>query len=343
MDTQLRRRLLFAIGILDTHSALDRGTIPILPSTAFRTPPLNINDEDMSPPDNVPTASSTGQTEMSHSAMTYEAMLCQRRIYELSKDCDNPSSQWHKKLELVDAFARNSRSTTAPVGRAKTPLETLQELSSHKILISLQLLLRRPPYKQARSCVPPWDDFNVMEAATNVLEQHLRPLLPELKPWAWKNWVQWHALAIVLAELTIHPEDSLSDRAYSIATRSFHHYSQIVADSESGMLWRPIAKLMRRVRSMRQSKGLHYMPDLASAHGLTQLVPEQRVQTINKCFASATDISDFGSLTFENDGSNPVDTYQDMTYTNGDGLQDEDGIPWLGWESFLEDMVLPDI
>lgn len=276
---------------------------------------------------------------MSHSTMTYKAMLCQRRMYETSQVYEDVSSQWLKKLELIDAFAIDLKSTKTSIFRNETPLEKLQELSGHKILLSLQLLLRRPPYQQARACVPPWDDFNVLEAATNVLEQHLRPLAPELKPWAWKNWVQWHALAVVLAELTIHPEGPQSDRAYSIATTSFQHYSQIVADSESGMLWRPIVKLMRRVRSMRQSAGLHALPHLAQAVDPGQLPAEQHNDKNDQWLAPVTDAFDLGSLTYDSDGP----THHSLIYADHDGLQDEDGMPWLGWDSFLDDMNLPDI
>jgi hypothetical protein len=260
-------------------------------------------------------------------------------MYEISQACEDVSSQWLKKLELIDAFEKGLQSIKTSIGRNQTPLEKLHEMSGSKILISLQLLLRRPPYKQARSCVPPWDDFNVLEAATNVLEQHLRPVTPELRPWAWKNWVQWHALAVVLAELTIHPEGPQSDRAYSIATRSFQYYSQIVADSESGMLWRPIAKLMRRVRSMRQSAGLHSLPYFSHVSDPGQLPAEQRNDKNDQWLAPATDIIGLGSLTFDNDG--PTDHH--LMYAHDGGLQDEDGMPWLGWDSFLNDMNLANI
>ena len=47
-EIQVRRRLLFAISILNTHSTLDRSTVPILLSIAFAKPLLSINDKDMS-------------------------------------------------------------------------------------------------------------------------------------------------------------------------------------------------------------------------------------------------------------------------------------------------------
>jgi len=341
-DTQLRRRLLFAIGILDTHTALDRGTVPILPASAFIMPPLNIDDEDMSPPNNVPVCSSPGHTDMSHSAMTYEAMICQRRLYELPGDSQDTREIWTMKLEHVAAFGNYVEITTSDVNDSCNPLRKLQRISGQKILVSLQLLVRRPPYRQHNNIVPPWDDFDVFEAATNVLEHHLQPVPPELKPWAWKNWVQWHALAVILAELLVRPQGTLSDRAYHIAIISFRHYAKIVADSESGMLWKPIAKLMRRVQRLRRdifataSAAIPFNePSLHAEH-------EQLTGTESK---PTHDLQMFDTIDWNYDDPNwNTCLNDDFTAQKQDsnGMYDE-STPWLSWDSFLQDVTLPDV
>jgi hypothetical protein len=337
-DVQLRRRLLFAIGILDTHSALDRGTVPILPSTAFGTPPLNINDHDMYAPDNVPNVSSFEPTDMSHTVMIYEAMLCQRKLYELSESAQYAWETWPKKLELVDAFGNYVKGAACSTGSSRSPLEQLQRISGTRIYVSLQLILRRPPYRQPHNSVPPWDDFDVLIAAADVLEQHLQPLKPELKPWAWKNWVQWHALAIVLAELTTHPEGPSFDRAYSVAIKSFQYYSKIVADSESGMLWRPIAKLMRRVQRLRQNQTL----SLAQS-GHTCSVGDEGLNM--ESFVAETvqdfDMFDFTDWTFGNEALGQPTSNTNHEYIQDDVSPQTPDTPWLAWDTFLQDVILP--
>jgi hypothetical protein len=339
-DVQIRRRLLFAIGILDTHSALDRGTVPILPSTAFGTPPLNINDCDMSAPNNVPNESSLGPTDMSHTAMIYQAMLCQRKLYELSESPENVFESWPKRLELVEAFGEYVRNATFSISTSGSPLEQLQKISGTKIHVSLQLILRRPPYRRPHNSVPPWDDFDVLSAAVDVLEQHLQPLVPELKPWAWKNWVQWHALAVVLAELISSPRGPSFDRAYAIATKSFQHYSKIVADSESGMLWKPIAKLMRRVQHVRQSPTT---PLTQNGHKFGIGDEAINVAPFDLEAVQEFDTFDFTDWTFANEGLG-------YPASNNDHESIQDGIsphapdmPWLAWDTFLQDIILPDV
>jgi hypothetical protein len=334
-DIELRRRLLFAIGILDTHSALDRGTKPIMPSTAFHTPPLNLNDEDISPPNNVPIVSSLGLTDMSHSAMTYEAMICQRKLYELSESLHDPWQNWPQKLALVEAFGEYVKNVSSLVTDSSRPSERLMKISGEKIFVSLQLILRRPPYRQSQAIVPPWDNFDILDAGSKVLEQHMHPLPPELQRWAWKNWVQWHALAVVLAELTICPTGPQFDGAYLIATKSFRHYAKIVADSRSGMLWRPIAKLMRRVQRIRHD-GMHTeSKDERSGDQDYPYSPSCRISQLDPIYGRDADMLDFTNWEFQNHDLELFTTH-DTQY--GDG-----STPWLAWDTFLQDVTLPDM
>jgi hypothetical protein len=220
----------------------------------------------------------------------------------------------------------------------------LQKISAKKILVSMQLLARRPPYRQANNTVPPWDDFDVMETATEVLEQHLQVAPPELQPWAWKNWVQWHALAVLLAELTVRPQDLSSDRAYFVAIQSFHHYAQLVADSESGLLWKPIVKLMRRVRRIRQGTQQARIPTTSNS----------TVEVLGSNFSHSEQPSfDFfdehGTFDFANLGSE-ID-FSDSIYWNNDnqfigqysGTELGNDTPWLAWDTFIRDFHDPSV
>ncbi|KAH7408510.1 hypothetical protein DE146DRAFT_376540 [Phaeosphaeria sp. MPI-PUGE-AT-0046c] len=337
-EIQLRRRLLYGIGILDTHSALDRGTVPILPSAVFAVPPLSINDVDMSPPNNVPNVSDTGLTEMSHTMMIYEAMLCQRQLYELSQTTSQSWDTWHKKLDLISSFQKYVRRLTSHINDSSAPLDKLLKISGHKILISLELLLRRPPYHNPRNSVPPWDEFDVTRAATNVLEHHLQPLSPELEPWAWKSWIQWHALAVVLAELATNPDGVESNRAYAIAKKSFQYYARIVADSKSGMLWKPIAKLMHRVEVARHDHFNKLGWTVAEHKGSSGSHPEDDLMELSN---SIDDISfDFVSRHVNDHEADLSEGYNDFVNNENSGEPD---MSWMAWDAFLQDISLADV
>jgi hypothetical protein len=64
---------------MDSHAALDRGTIPMISSKQFKVPPLNIKDSDIAA-GTLPQAPAPGLTDMSMSVITHEAMLCHKML-----------------------------------------------------------------------------------------------------------------------------------------------------------------------------------------------------------------------------------------------------------------------
>jgi hypothetical protein len=81
------------------------------------------------------------------------------------------------------------------------------------------------------------------------------------------------------------------------------------------------------------------MPHLAQVVDPGQLPAEKHNDKNDQWLAPATDAFDLGSLTFDGDGP----THHSLIYPDLDGLRDEDGMPWLGWDSFLDDINLPAI
>lgn len=307
----------------------------MLPSTAFRHPPLDLNDDELSPLQGVCATPSLGVTDMTHAMMSYQAMLCQRRMYELSHEHDENYKNWPRRLQLVADFGYYVQKVCIQTCDSPTPLNTLLKISGKKIHVSLELLLRRPPYRQPHNTVPPWDDYDIMLAATDVLEHHLQAPPPELGPWAWKNWVQWHALAVVLAELVVKPQGPSFARAHAIATKSFQYYSRIVADSQSGMLWKPIAKLMRRVQSSQQSSAVVPTQEAPLPDHMNEL--EDTSQSSQPTLLKADDNFDFSYWNVDNQAT--VSFTDDTSPANQDSTLDYDDMSWLAWDSFLSDMI----
>jgi uncharacterized UPF0160 family protein len=177
-----------------------------------------------------------------------------------------------------------------------------------------------------------------MEAATKVLEQHSQAMPAELQPWAWKNWVQWHALAVVLAELTVRSQDRSSDRAYSVAAQSFRHYARLVADSESGLLWKPIARLMRRVQRMRQSACLRPTRTFLNETATLDINPVIMEQPNFVCF----DDNDMFNVATQGVDTELLGTTFMSTENYVEGQYNGTGssidTPWLAWDLFIRDI-----
>ncbi len=199
-ELEIRRRLLFGIGILDSLEALDRGTAPLVASRLLQNPPLNINDSDMSP-EYTPARSVSGLTDMSFTVVSSEAAACQHKLYEIGNSSLDVWTDWDRKMELLRAFQQSVGARHSDINASSPPIHRYQVHVSQQIITGISFELRRPPYQQMRDSVPPWDDFDLMEAAIKLLEAHtVTWRSPEFKPWSWKFCVPWPPLAVLLVE-----------------------------------------------------------------------------------------------------------------------------------------------
>ena len=265
-ETEIRRRLWYSIAVLDAQTAMDRGSRALLSADDLGPPPAVINDDQM-----FPTMKAielpTGFTDMSFANLVQEATICQKKISRDSPASTDPREDWLWKLEAIKELEKSMKSQYSNFNNPSQPLQMLTRVVSEDIVLTMHLVLRRP-FHRSKNHSPfttHEDTVNILELATEVLEHALQKSTYSMfAPWSWFVWVKWYALAIVLAELCADrkaEERELVERAYSVARESFASYAKLVADEESGMLWRPIAKLMRRVQRKRDSQLQKMTPD----------------------------------------------------------------------------------
>ncbi|KAI1338327.1 fungal-specific transcription factor domain-containing protein [Xylariaceae sp. FL0016] len=71
--------------------------------------------------------------------------------------------------------------------------------------------------------------------------------------WWGDSYPQWHPLAVTLAELCVQTRGELVDRAWAVVDNVFPEWSEIIADTKRGSLWRPIRKLHKKAKAARQA------------------------------------------------------------------------------------------
>ena len=145
-DLEVRRRLWFSIGVLDTQTALDRGSLPLLPFDDFAFPPLKLSDSEMCPT-SLPTVSLQNFTDMSFSCMTHEAMVCHKILSTISTGSKEPEGDWDEKLRIVADFGESMRWQYGGFDDPEKPLSLLTKIASEDITMTVQLLLRRPLHR----------------------------------------------------------------------------------------------------------------------------------------------------------------------------------------------------
>ncbi len=125
------------------------------------------------------------------------------------------------------------------------------------VITAVMWLLLYRPMKRRPDNVPSSQITHpdILRLSVDVLEriQQLQtdPATSQFR-WLSQTYVQWHALAVTIAELCVETEGSMVERAWAIVEPAFEQMAKHVADSNRGMLWRPIKKLMNRARGVRQ-------------------------------------------------------------------------------------------
>lgn len=360
----MHKRTWFCIGLLDMQSAHDRGTRTLLAADAFRVMPADINDADMSPASSVPivTPATDQFTDMSFCLLAYHAMMCDRRLAE----SDGPSGRgpgehssqaiWDKKMGIVKDF-EDYVSRVCKSDRASSTFQSFTAKSGPAMLENIRFLLRRPRHRVHFGPRDRDDGYDVLQKATEALEQSCREELEsEFAPWSWFAWVRWYALAIVLAELCGRPPGTEWERAWPVAEKCYHSYAGLVADGDTGLLWKPIAKLMRKAQRVRlqgkegsqvnhsavptysashEDRDRHGFLNqgMASLEGQQAYPPDQSTQGKGEVYTYS------GPEALKPAGPDDyMDLNQDTQWMDPSFGVNQDAMSWFNWEAFINDV-----
>ncbi|QIW97077.1 hypothetical protein AMS68_002595 [Peltaster fructicola] len=250
----MRVNLWYSIGMLDLQSSFDRGSQPLLRGQDFPIPAADVGG-----PDLALTGPLKHFSTMTTSLMTYQAMLCQRELMESTAIAlvtgQLQHEWWSAQLRTFRRFEQYVANISVACGGGTStaiPLQSFTMAVAKESLLTMRLLLYRPLQKLSGQLKPPQPDFDILQSAVNVLESAEFKVQPEYAKWSWYTWVKWYALAIALAELcrTPRPWQDHILQAWNVAAMSYDKYAQLVADTDQGLLWRPIDKLMGRTRQI---------------------------------------------------------------------------------------------
>lgn len=261
---EMRRRLWWQICILDIHAAEDRGSDPMIHEANFTTkPPLNINDEDMNPDTIEPLKARTGYTTMTFCAVSHEVFIFHRRCNIMGYNTGNLATPQPMKIEeqitMMAELQEHLREKYLIHCDLRNPIAWVTVSVTRLVVTRLWLAIYHPLQQEQR----PKTRLNMtreqlLMMTVELLEGARRlELEPATTQWRWffDSWVQWHALAVALAQLCVQNQGPLVQRAWTIIDEVFEPWAAHIADSKRGMLWRPIQKLATKARINRRSRG----------------------------------------------------------------------------------------
>lgn len=256
-EQELRRRTWQAIGVLDLAASLDRASEPMMQSAWLdHVRPANINDEDIWYGMDVQFKE---HPEGTFTDMTQNSLIAAAQSVARSigfTDFIEPTVRSSQKRQEVLANFRETANTLLAGCRP--------EISAYHLYVSrvaltifgwLQLGCVRP-IQRGRNWVPPPVEGDVL---LNLAADNLQKLMqtasdPAMRPWMWfgSMWVPWHGLAVALAELCVCKDPATIAKHWPVVEQVYQQSSFVIADSQHGMLWKPLQKLMNQARAHRQ-------------------------------------------------------------------------------------------
>ncbi|KAL4887935.1 fungal-specific transcription factor domain-containing protein [Aspergillus ambiguus] len=257
-ETEMRRRLWWHICLLDIRSSEDHGTEFQIHERIYDTRlPLNVNDEDLTPDMQEPPQERVGFTDMTFCLIRCDITVALRRV---GSGCPNKNVPGPREPspehcgQLIQMINHRIEERYLKYCDNTVPIQWVCATIGRLILTKLWLVVHHPMTR-------PYEGLNLTNASreslfkTSVEVAEFAQLLTTEKNTQKWNWLfatnmQWHSIAFILSELCVRPLSPLTDRAWNAVSSLYEDWIQ-TSKQRKGMLWRPLARLMKRAAAFR--------------------------------------------------------------------------------------------
>jgi hypothetical protein len=260
-ETEMRRRLWWHISLLDVRSSEDHGTDPLIHENMYDTQlPLNVNDDDLSPDMVEPPKEREGFTDATFCLIRCEITSALRRANYV---CPNAQFRSPNSLPPVEHAERmiqiiSDRCEQRYIRHCdmNIPIQWCAATVGRLILAKLWLMVHHPMTRKDGGNVTQATRESLFLTAIEVLEfGRLLEADPKTAKWGWlfRTNMQWHGVAFVLSEICVRPICPVTDRAWNAVSSIYTEWA-VQATHKKGMLWRPLAALMKRAAATRSKQ-----------------------------------------------------------------------------------------
>lgn len=250
---ELRRRLWWRIRYLDVFSSIDRGSELLIGADSHSVPLPTLTNDDLWDENSTTIPELEGcDTDLSFTNMCFDA--CEV-IETLLKPEIQPSGEtWEKRHQLALEFCSRVDERYTHYFSKGTPFDGFRRAVGESMKASMVLRAVRPMQRHVSSTPPRVDSPYVLRMAMeNLRSSEMIYNTKAADRWKWQVWVQWHALAVALAGLCSIRGTPLAEEAWYYVELQYKRSAKYVADSSSGMLWRPVEKLYRKAAAFRDA------------------------------------------------------------------------------------------
>lgn len=349
---EMRRRLWHFIVVLDIRGSEDRGSGSTLVQSSWDTiDPTPIDDVDFGPDSPGPLIPKSTPAD---NVVCLCTAMCSSIFGFLShprySSKGEPEHFLYTEDQLISHIRQLENSFIHTAKSSHLPSVYAAEIA-RIVILKLWLNIQYPFNGGPAPDRPRVSKETMLRTAISIIELRERMTKNQWEDrfaWWTDTYVQWHPLAVALAELCVQTEGELVEKAWVVVERTFPSSREHIADTAKGSLWRPIKKLLKKARAARTEAllkqmdlndgldlepAVSFMPPNMDMPQPLQFNPAQQMTNIPVSGPGMTQQYDTSSM-------NPSILFDPPEVLNLDfGMGLEQGVPmeWSYWTEFFND------
>ncbi|KAI1497968.1 fungal-specific transcription factor domain-containing protein [Biscogniauxia marginata] len=276
-DVEMRRRLWWAICVVDLRSAEDQGTELTISDRTFDTQyPLNINDADINPDMTDFPEERKGATDMTFCLIRYEICSLARKMHFAANSMssspnDSLATLQERENMLIEMYERiDAKYLKACADKESDVLNWIAATIARLIMAKMSLVIYQPMLMPSTGQDLSVDvrDRLFMSAVEVVEYNKVLNGEPRCRPWRWlfQTYTQWHAVAYLLLEVCRRPWTASVERGWMALNATFQMVDP--ADFARPAVWVPLRKLMLKAKRHREEEVQRLRADPQAAQEL---------------------------------------------------------------------------
>ncbi|KAI0425366.1 fungal-specific transcription factor domain-containing protein [Xylaria sp. FL1042] len=260
-DIEMRRRLWWAICVLDLRSAEDQGCELTVVERSFDTLfPLNVNDSDISPEMTDFPPERIGSTDMTFCLIRYEICGLSRKLHTASSGMspcprDSSSTPQENEDKLIEMYEHIDQKYLKLCPDKETDLLNWVSATIARLIMSKMSLVIYQPLMPSTGTELPSDVRDRLFMASIEVVEYSRILNSEdkIRRWRWlfQTYNQWHAVAYLLLEVCRRSWSASVERGWIALNATFQDKN---LDFAKPVIWNLLRKLMIQAKRHRESE-----------------------------------------------------------------------------------------
>ncbi|KAI3324571.1 hypothetical protein HD806DRAFT_49158 [Xylariaceae sp. AK1471] len=261
-DIEMRRRLWWAICVLDLRSAEDQGSELTVVERSFDTQfPLNVNDGDISPEMTEFPPERIGSTDMTFCLIRYEICALSRTVHTAASGISPCPKESRTTLEeheekLLEMYEHIDQKYLKPCPAKETDLLNWVSATIARLIMSkMSLVIYQPLMPSTGSELASDVRDRLFMSSIEVVEYNrVLNAEPKIRRWRWlfQTYNQWHAVAYLLLEVCRRSWSASVERGWVALNATFQPDDNV--DFAKPAIWVLLRKLMIQARRHRESE-----------------------------------------------------------------------------------------